>query len=98
TRATDPGPSDAATPVAMSSGADLPAHPTSVGRPAATHEIEIRDPDGKPLPEGVQGEIYIRSPYLMREYWRKPEATRESLVAGGWLRTGATRHSRDGRP
>jgi steroid-24-oyl-CoA synthetase len=63
----------------------------------ATHEIEVRDPDGKPLSEGVEGEIYIRSPYLMLEYFRKPEATREALVPGGWLRTGDIGHFEDGR-
>jgi long-chain acyl-CoA synthetase len=82
------GLSESVTAVSVISGDELLAHPTSVGRPVATHEIEIRDPDGKPLAEGVEGEIYIRSPYLMREYWRKPEATREALVADGWLRTG----------
>jgi long-chain acyl-CoA synthetase len=91
------GLSESVTAVAMITGEELLAHPTSVGRPAATHEIEIRDPDGKPLSEGVEGEIYIRSPYLMREYWRKPEATREVLVAGGWLRTGDIGHFEDGR-
>jgi acyl-CoA synthetase (AMP-forming)/AMP-acid ligase II len=91
------GLSESVTAVAVINGDELLAHPTSVGRPVATHEIEIRDPDGKPLSEGVEGEIYIRSPYLMREYWRKPEATREVLVAGGWLRTGDIGHFEDGR-
>ena len=91
------GLSESVTAVAMITGDELLAHPTSVGRPVATHEIEIRDADGKPLPEGVEGEIYIRSPYLMREYWRKPEATREALVPGGWLRTGDIGRFEDGR-
>src|SRR5262245_34449227 len=91
------GLSESVTAVAMISGEELLAHPTSVGRPAATHEIEIRDSEGKPLPEGAEGEIHIRSPYLMCEYWRKPEATREVLVAGGWLRTGDIGHFEDGR-
>lgn len=91
------GLSESVTAVAMITGDELLAHPTSVGRPVATHEIEIRDPDGKPLPEGVEGEIYIRSPYLMREYWRKPEATSEALVPGGWLRTGDIGRFEDAR-
>jgi long-chain acyl-CoA synthetase len=91
------GLSESVTAVSVINGDELLAHPTSVGRPVVTHEIEIRDPDGKPLPEGVEGEIYIRSPYLMREYWRKPEATRAALVAGGWLRTGDIGHFEQGR-
>ena len=33
----------------------------------------------------------------MLEYWRKPEATRETLVAGRWLRTGDIGQLEDGR-
>jgi acyl-CoA synthetase (AMP-forming)/AMP-acid ligase II len=91
------GLSESVTAVAMITGDELLAHPTSVGRPVVTHEIEIRDPDGKPLPGGAEGEIYIKSPYLMREYWRKPDATREALVPGGWLRTGDIGRFEDGR-
>jgi acyl-CoA synthetase (AMP-forming)/AMP-acid ligase II len=91
------GLSESVTAVAMITGEELLAHPTSVGRAAPTHQIEIRDPDGKPLPEGVEGEIFIRSAYLMTGYWRKPDATRETLLPGGWLRTGDIGHFEDGR-
>jgi acyl-CoA synthetase (AMP-forming)/AMP-acid ligase II len=33
----------------------------------------------------------------MLEYWRKPEATKETLVAGRWLRTGDVGKLVDGR-
>jgi long-chain acyl-CoA synthetase len=91
------GLSESVTAVAVINGDELLAHPKSVGRAVPTHEIEVRDADGKPLPEGVEGEIYIRSPYLMLGYFGKPEATREALVAGGWLRTGDIGHFEEGR-
>ena len=78
-------------------GAELAAHPKSVGRPLPTIEVEIRDPAGQRLPEGRGGEIYVRSPILMREYWRKPEATREAILPGRWLRTGDFGRLEDGR-
>jgi acyl-CoA synthetase (AMP-forming)/AMP-acid ligase II len=91
------GSSESVSTAATIRGSDYDLHPTSTGRPVATVEIEIRDPDGKPLPEGVEGEIFIRSAYLMTGYWRKPDATRETLLPGGWLRTGDIGHFEDGR-
>jgi acyl-CoA synthetase (AMP-forming)/AMP-acid ligase II len=67
---------------------ELEARPTSVGRALPTLRVEIRDEDGRPLPEGAEGEIWIHGPLVMREYWRRPEATAETIAAGRWLRTG----------
>jgi acyl-CoA synthetase (AMP-forming)/AMP-acid ligase II len=67
---------------------DLLEHPDTVGRPIATTQVEIRDADGNPVPEGVEGEIHIRSPLVMLGYWRNPEATRDAILPGRWLRTG----------
>jgi acyl-CoA synthetase (AMP-forming)/AMP-acid ligase II len=78
-------------------GAELEARPTSVGRPAVGHQIEIRDGDDKPVATGEYGEIHIRSAYLMLGYWRNPEATEETIKPGQWLATGDIgRLDRDG--
>jgi acyl-CoA synthetase (AMP-forming)/AMP-acid ligase II len=69
-------------------GEFLTARPASVGWPLPTVEVEIRDPEGRPLPEGGEGEIYVRGPMIMLEYWRNPEATADTILAGRWLRTG----------
>ncbi|MFI5318182.1 MAG: AMP-binding protein [Myxococcota bacterium] len=69
-------------------GLEYRQHPTSAGRVIPTHEFEIRDESGKALPEGVEGEIHIRSPYLMLGYWGKPDATAAALKPGRWLATG----------
>ena len=74
------------------SGLELADFPTSVGRASATVEIEIRDPQGKALPEGEQGEVHARSPYLMLEYYRNPEATAKTILPGRWLATGDIGH------
>ena len=77
--------------------AELAAEPTSVGRPMPTVQVEIRSEDGTPVPDGEDGEIHIRSPLVMLEYWRRPEETRQSILPGRWLRTGDIGHLRDGR-
>ncbi len=69
-------------------GEELEARPHSVGRPLPTVEIEIRDEQGRALPAGVEGEICIRSPLVMLEYWRRPEESSACLLADGWLETG----------
>ncbi len=48
---------------------------------------------GRPLP-GVElktaddGEVLIKGPNVFREYWRNPEATRETFTEDGWMLTG----------
>lgn len=69
-------------------GEDLHRHPSSVGSPLPTIDVEIRDPRGKHLGEGKEGEIWVRGPVVMLEYWRNPKATAEVLDEGRWLRTG----------
>ncbi len=78
------------------SGLELAERPTSVGRASATVDIEIRDPEGKVLPDGQEGEIHARSPYLMLEYWRNPEATAKTILPGRWLATGDIGRLEDG--
>ena len=69
-------------------GEELRRHPESAGRALPSVEIEIRDPDGKPLPESAEGDIHLRGPLVMAGYWRRPEETSEVILEGRWLRTG----------
>jgi acyl-CoA synthetase (AMP-forming)/AMP-acid ligase II len=90
------GSSESVSTAATIRGSDYDAHPTSTGRPVATVDVEIRDPDGKALAEGAEGEIHIRSAYVMLGYWRKPEATHEAIKPGRWLATGDIGRLEDG--
>ena len=58
------------------------------GRPLIGHTAEIRDDDGKPLPERRIGRIFVKGPSVMAGYFRQPEATALVLDASGWLDTG----------
>jgi long-chain acyl-CoA synthetase len=70
---------------AVASGDD--ARLGSVGVAQLGIEIRIADADDRPLPAGERGEILVRGPTVMREYWRNPSAT-ASALANGWLHTG----------
>jgi fatty-acyl-CoA synthase len=58
------------------------------GLPLAGHRIEIRGPDGAVLGEREVGRIVAKGPSIMQGYKNRPEETRESLSADGWLETG----------
>ncbi len=59
----------------------------SSGRILPGQEVRICDPEGQPLPAGVQGEIVVRGENVMAGYWKNDAATAEAL-RGGWLYTG----------
>ena len=59
----------------------------SMGKPVASYDIDIFDPDGHPVPIGTAGEICIRMDKghpngLVKEYYRDPEKTAETFRNG----------------
>ena len=51
----------------------------SVGRPIGGVSVFVVDEDGKPLPQGEEGEICCVGPNVMKGYYNKPEATAEVI-------------------
>lgn len=60
----------------------------SVGRPHPGVELTVRDPDGRPLPDGQVGEVCLRSPAVMSGYHRDPVSTAAAFWGDGAVRTG----------
>jgi long-chain acyl-CoA synthetase len=89
--------SEAVAVVTRNGGQELLEHPTSAGRIQVTTAVEIRDADGAPVADGVDGEIHVRSPYLMLGYWGDPAATSAALKPGRWLSMGDIGCMSDGR-
>jgi fatty-acyl-CoA synthase len=59
----------------------------SVGKPVPGVRVAIRDHNGRDLPAGEHGEIWVQSPTMMSGYWKQPELT-ATVLRDGWLRTG----------
>ncbi len=59
----------------------------SVGLPVSGVSLRVVDESGLDLPPDTPGELWVKGPNVVGQYWNKPEATASSL-AGGWLRTG----------
>ena len=64
----------------------------STGRAALHCDARIVDPGGKPLGTDERGEIVVRGPNIMREYWDDPVATAE-VLKDGWFHTGDIGHT-----
>jgi fatty-acyl-CoA synthase len=59
----------------------------SCGFPIAACEVKILDAEDHEVETGEAGEICVRAPHVMAEYWKRPEQTAETLK-NGWLHTG----------
>jgi len=82
------GLTESSTAIAVASPMDIEQFPGTLGRPITGVRLEIRDSEGRVLPEGEEGEICVLSPYVMSGYWRNEAATAEAIDPNGWLRTG----------
>jgi fatty-acyl-CoA synthase len=59
----------------------------SCGFPIAACDVRILGEDDSEVATGESGEICVRAPHVMAEYWKRPEQTAETLK-NGWLHTG----------
>ncbi|APE38677.1 fatty acid--CoA ligase [Nocardia mangyaensis] len=91
------GLTESGTAATVATPLDLAVDPESVGRPIIGVAVEIRDPEGAVVPDGAEGEICIRSPYVMLGYWNDEDATAAAIDGERWLRSGDFGALTDGR-
>ncbi|HMQ47710.1 MAG TPA: AMP-binding protein [Saprospiraceae bacterium] len=60
----------------------------TIGLPVSSTEVRIADANGMILGPNERGEIQLKGPQIMKGYYNRPDATAETIVDGGWLRTG----------
>jgi acyl-CoA synthetase (AMP-forming)/AMP-acid ligase II len=63
----------------------------AAGRPYPGVEVKIIDQTGDPLPTDEVGEVCLKTPARMLEYWANPTATEQTLI-DGWIHTGDAGH------
>ncbi|SDH50735.1 amino acid adenylation domain-containing protein [Lentzea fradiae] len=55
-----------------------------IGSPLQNVEVVVVDAEGKPVPAGTAGELWIGGAQVSRGYWKRPDLTEEKFVRGGW--------------
>jgi long-chain acyl-CoA synthetase len=74
-------------PVASFNHPDRERKPGSIGTPIEGVEMKVVDDDGNEVQQGEVGEIVIKGHNVMNGYWKREDATAETIV-DGWLHTG----------
>ncbi len=59
----------------------------SIGVPAPSTDVSLRDEEGQEVAQGEAGELWVKGPQVMKGYLGRPEATADSIV-DGWFATG----------
>ena len=61
----------------------------TIGIPVPSTDIRIVDDNENDVPAGQSGELCVKGPQVMKGYWQREEATRETMTKDGeWLKTG----------
>jgi benzoate-CoA ligase len=68
--------------------------PGSSGKPVPGYDLKILDEEGRPLPAGEAGDLYVKGDSALALYWAQHEKTKRSVL-GEWFFTG-DRYRMDG--
>ena len=77
-----------ASPVVCVNRLDIEEYTGAVGYPMPSTEVSIRDDSGGEMAVGQAGELCVKGPQVMREYWNRPAETAAVFTSDGWLKTG----------
>jgi long-chain acyl-CoA synthetase len=78
------GSTETTSPSTIMPGELTASHIDSVGLPCPGAHIIVMDANGRELPRGEIGEIWIHSGSVIKGYWNNPKATAESFTGGFW--------------
>jgi O-succinylbenzoic acid--CoA ligase len=78
------GATETTSPTTMMPMGDTRAHADSVGVALPAADVRVMDDEGRQVPPGETGELWIAGPMVVPGYWANPEATAASFTAGWW--------------
>ena len=78
------GSTETTSPATLMPQGQSAAHIDSVGRNLACAEIAVFDEHGREVSEGQLGEIWIKGPMVVKNYWGNTTATSANFTGGYW--------------
>jgi O-succinylbenzoic acid--CoA ligase len=78
------GATETTSPATLMPPGQTRAHNDTVGQPLHCVDMRVMDDEGRELPPGTLGEIWIKGPMVVRGYWDNPEATQANITGGYW--------------
>ncbi len=78
------GATETTSPATMMPMGQTRAHVDTVGVALPASDIRVMDDDGRELPPGETGELWIAGPMVVAGYWANAEATAAGFTAGYW--------------
>eukprot|EP01127_Copromyxa_protea_P001578 TRINITY_DN1153_c0_g1_i1.p1 TRINITY_DN1153_c0_g1~~TRINITY_DN1153_c0_g1_i1.p1 ORF type:complete len:349 (+),score=63.88 TRINITY_DN1153_c0_g1_i1:833-1879(+) len=73
--------------ISWNMGPDYVARPGSCGTAFPVVEVKVVDPEtGSDLGRNKPGELFVKGALVMKEYWKRPDATAE-VLKDGWFNT-----------
>ncbi|MBU6392953.1 MAG: AMP-binding protein [Sphingomonadales bacterium] len=78
------GATETASPAVIMPASEAAARSRQLGLPVLTCNILVMDQQGRALPPGEQGEIWISGPMVIPGYWDNPEATAAAFTGSYW--------------
>ena len=78
------GATETTSPATIMPPGDGVSHSESIGKVVPCGDIRVMDEQGRELPPGEEGELWIGGPMVVPGYWRNPEGTASSFAGGYW--------------
>jgi len=78
------GATETTAPSVMMPSQEIRSRTAQVGRPIPFCDIRIMDDEGREVPAGEAGEVWIAGPHIVPRYWNRPDADAQNFVGGYW--------------
>ena len=78
------GATETTSPTTIMPPGENAAHPDSIGQVVPCGELRVVDTQGRTVPAGEPGELWIKGPMVVPGYWGRPEAAAANFTGGFW--------------